>query len=75
MNFKFLSAFSAGALLLLCGCVTTHEHVVQLSGDIMVDGPMMITNGPAKDRILWEYRTVPGLHAPWRFSGFQAMAR
>ncbi len=45
-------------LLLLCGCVTTHEHVINLSGNIMVDGPLMITNGPVKDRLLWQYRTA-----------------
>lgn len=45
-------------LLLLCGCVTTHEHVIDLTGNIMVDGPMMITNGPVKDRVLWQYRTA-----------------
>jgi hypothetical protein len=55
---KFLSAFSAGMLLLLCGCVTTHEHVINLTGNIMVDGPIMITNGPPKDRVLWQYRTA-----------------
>src|SRR5580692_8158008 len=56
---KLLSACSAGVLLLLlCGCVTTHEHVINLTGDIMVDGPMMVTNGPPKDRLLWEYRTA-----------------
>jgi hypothetical protein len=55
---KVLSALSAGMLLLLCGCVTTHEHVIDLTGNILVDGPMMITNGPVKDRVLWQYRTA-----------------
>ncbi len=55
---KVFAAFCAGMLLLLCGCVTTHEHVVNLSGNIMVDGPLMITNGPVKDRLLWQYRTA-----------------
>jgi hypothetical protein len=54
----FLSAFCAGTLLLLCGCVTVHEHDVTLSGNILVDGPMMVTNGPVKDRLLWQYRTA-----------------
>ena len=29
-----------------------------LTGNIMVDGPMMITNGPPQDKALWEYRTA-----------------
>ena len=45
------------ALLLFTGCVT-HTTVVRLTGNIMVDGPMMITNGPPKDRVLWQYRTA-----------------
>jgi hypothetical protein len=54
---KLLSAFSAGVLLLLCGCVT-HVNYVELTGNILVDGPRMITNGPPKDRVLWQYRTA-----------------
>jgi hypothetical protein len=55
---KVLSAFCAGMLLLLCGCVTVHEHDVTLTGNLLVDGPMMVTNGPVKDRLLWQYRTA-----------------
>jgi hypothetical protein len=55
---KVFAAFCAGTLLLLCGCVTVHEHDVTLSGNILVDGPMMVTNGPVKDRLLWQYRTA-----------------
>lgn len=42
-------------LLLLCGCVT-HVRTVDLTGDIMVDAPRAIAGGPARDRVLWEYR-------------------
>jgi len=45
------------ALLLVTGCVT-QTRVVQLTGNIMVDGPMMITNGPPQDKVLWQYRTA-----------------
>jgi len=41
----------------LSGCIT-HTRVIQLTGDIRVDGPMMITNGPPRDKVLWEYRTA-----------------
>ncbi len=46
-----------GLLLLLCGCVT-ERHEIVLTGNIMVDGPNAITNGPPRDRLLWEYRTA-----------------
>jgi hypothetical protein len=50
------------ALLVLTGCVT-EQHTLVLTGDIMVDGPNAITNGPPKDRVLWEYRTaVAAMH-------------
>jgi hypothetical protein len=42
--------------LTLAGCATTTKPEVALTGDIMVDGPNMIANGPPRDRVLWEYR-------------------
>lgn len=50
--------FCAVLLVSLCGCITEHEHDVVLTGNILVDGPMMVSNGPANDRVLWEYRTA-----------------
>jgi len=29
-----------------------------MTGNILVDGPNMIANGPAKDKVLWQYRTA-----------------
>ncbi len=58
MKSYLLAGSSAAMLLLLCGCVTVEKPPVQLTGDIMVDGPNAITNGPARDRVLWEYRTA-----------------
>ncbi|MDB6023459.1 MAG: Tetratricopeptide 2 repeat protein [Pedosphaera sp.] len=55
---KYLSVFSLGALLVLCGCVTTKVHEIDLTGDIMVDGPRAIAEGPARDKVLWEYRVA-----------------
>lgn len=52
-----LNVFLLFVLLLLPGCVTRTRYV-HLSGDIMVDGPRMITNGPPQDRVLWQYRTA-----------------
>ncbi len=44
-------------LVALAGCVTRTTGV-HLTGNIMVDGPMMITNGPPQDKVLWQYRTA-----------------
>ncbi len=44
------------ALLTLAGCATAPKPQVVLTGDIMVDGPNEIANGPPRDRVLWQYR-------------------
>jgi len=44
------------ALLIVAGCATTAKHQVALTGDIMVDAPNAIANGPPRDRVLWQYR-------------------
>ena len=46
------------ALLLLAGCATTPTRHVALTGDILVDGPRMIAEGPPRDKVLWQYRTA-----------------
>ncbi len=46
-----------GLCLLASGCKTTTKEVV-LTGNVMVDGPNAIANGPPRDRVLWEYRTA-----------------
>jgi hypothetical protein len=56
--------FTLGAVLLLgcCllpGCATTPaKPKLVLTGNIMVDGPNAIENGPSRDKVLWEYRTA-----------------
>jgi hypothetical protein len=42
-------------LLTAAGCTTTTRQVV-LTGNVMVDAPNAIANGPPRDRVLWEYR-------------------
>ncbi len=54
---KLCSAIGAAGLLLLCGCVT-HVREISLTGDIMLDGPNAISNGPPRDKVLWEDRTA-----------------
>src|SRR5208337_1923576 len=43
-------------LLTVAGCATTTKHEVALTGNVMVDAPNAIADGPARDRVLWEYR-------------------
>lgn len=52
-----LNSAVLAALLVLLGCATPAPKV-PLSGDILVDGPLMIAEGPRKDRVLWQYRTA-----------------
>ena len=41
----------------LTACETTSSHSsVVLTGDPLVDGPAAIQKGPARDRVLWQYR-------------------
>ncbi len=55
-----LCCLAGGVLLVaLTGCATPEKkHEPVLTGDIMVDGPNAIANGPTKDKVLWEYRTA-----------------
>lgn len=53
-----LCVFALSYWLLLAGCATTPQHHVALTGDILVDGPKMIAEGPPRDKVLWQYRTA-----------------
>jgi hypothetical protein len=53
-----LNLFLLLASLFFSGCATTQTPTVRLTGDILVDGPNMIADGPRKDRVLWQYRTA-----------------
>jgi hypothetical protein len=46
------------ASLLFSGCATTPKHEVVMTGNILVDGPNMIAEGPPRDKVLWQYRTA-----------------
>jgi hypothetical protein len=54
----FLPAGLFGVLLLLIGCATPSQPHIPLSGNIMIDGPRMVDEGPPRDKLLWEYRTA-----------------
>lgn len=47
-----------GAVLLVAGCATPPAAKVALTGDLLVDGPNLIAHGPARDQVLWQYRTA-----------------
>lgn len=48
------------AIVVVAGCATNQpeKQRVVLTGNIMVDGPNAIANGPSRDKVLWEYRTA-----------------
>ena len=45
--------------LLVAGCASVQQHPgVPITGNLMVDGPNAIANGPPRDKVLWQYRTA-----------------
>jgi hypothetical protein len=56
------------AVLIVAGCATTTKHQVALTGDIMVDAPNAIANGPPRDRVLWEYRLATAAMRQGKFN-------
>jgi len=56
---RLVWTMTAALSLLVTSCATKPpEHVVALTGNIMVDGPNAIEHGPPRDKVLWEYRTA-----------------
>jgi len=49
--------FTLGLSLGLAGCVTEPRPTFKLSGDPLADGEHFIDFGPARDKVLWQYRT------------------
>src|SRR5262245_720854 len=49
--------FALGISLGLAGCVTEQGPTYKLSGDPIADGEHFIDFGPARDKVLWQYRT------------------
>jgi tetratricopeptide (TPR) repeat protein len=48
--------FALGLSLGLAGCATEPRPAYKLTGDPIVDGEHFIDFGPARDRVLWQYR-------------------
>ena len=56
---RLVWTMTAALSLLVTSCATKPpEHIVALTGNIMVDGPNAIEHGPPRDKVLWEYRTA-----------------
>src|SRR5436309_30943 len=49
--------FTVGLSLGLAGCVTEPHPTYKLTGDPIIDGEHFIDFGPARDKVLWQYRT------------------
>jgi hypothetical protein len=45
------------AVLLLSACATTQKQEFTHTGDALTDGKSAVAQGPAKDKVLWEYKT------------------
>src|SRR5512140_2407767 len=43
-------------VLVFAGCATPPKKAPALTGNIMVDAPNQIADGPPRDRVLWQYR-------------------
>ncbi len=62
------ACLAVASLLLFSGCATTEKKpAVVLTGNILVDGPNAIVNGPKRDKVLWEYRTAAACMRAGRF--------
>jgi hypothetical protein len=53
---KTAIALTLAVVALAAGCATKPR--IPLTGNMLIDGPAYIANGPAKDKVLWEYRTA-----------------
>jgi hypothetical protein len=55
--------------LVLAGCASSPPaHQLVITGDIMVDGPKAIADGPPRDKVLWQYRTAAAAMRQGKFS-------
>jgi tetratricopeptide (TPR) repeat protein len=49
----------AAAAILLPGCASKPpKKSLALTGNYLVDGPNAVSNGPPRDKVLWQYRTA-----------------
>ncbi|HYE33523.1 MAG TPA: hypothetical protein VEH27_19030 [Methylomirabilota bacterium] len=55
---RLTCSIAAASALLLAGCATTQRATWTPTGDALTDGRTAIAQGPAKDKMLWQYRTA-----------------
>ncbi len=57
---RAISLLACGFIVaILAGCATApHRPAFKLTGDPLVDGENAIRSGPARDQVLWQYRTA-----------------
>jgi hypothetical protein len=46
------------AAFFFAGCASAPKKTVVLTGNVLVDGPNAIADGPRRDKVLWQYRTA-----------------
>src|SRR5437868_3299697 len=54
----FTALALAGVVWMSSGCATEHAAALKLTGDPIVDGQNAIEHGPARDKLLWQYRVA-----------------
>src|SRR5262245_33572895 len=54
----FLTSVVAVSARLAGGASTPKAPPPRLTGDPLIDGPQLISSGPSKDKVLWQYRTA-----------------
>ena len=70
----FPSLLLCGALLTLAGCASVETvSYAPLTGDPVTDGQTMISRAPARDRMLWQYRTAAIAMRRGRFAEAKAL--
>ena len=57
MKMRTLSALASIALAASCPA-DDRKPAAPLTGNILIDGPAAISNGPPRDKVLWQYRTA-----------------
>jgi tetratricopeptide (TPR) repeat protein len=68
------TAFFGWMAVMLAGCATTKPSSSwSRTGDPVVDGKRAIAQGPAKDRVLWQYRTAATAMRLGRFEEAKAL--
>ena len=76
---KFRRLYSAllvfSLVFFIAGCRTTPAPKLVMTGDLSVDGPNAIANGPPRDKVLWQYRTASAALRQGNFDQARQLSR